>query len=360
MTGGAGRLALYAALLCVAALSGVGEASAASRVCRQLQAELASLGSGKRASPAQVARYDTAIARQNQEMAKARSQARRAGCGFSIFGSDVAACAKLNAAIDRMNDNLDSLRDKRERLASGNTRGASTRLKAQLRENGCRTPGADKPVLVEKSEPNAQLVINGVPYSPNGEPLEPAANVYGLPQGAFRTMCVRTCDGYFFPMSNTATTSDFERDQKNCESACPGTEMQVFYMRGIDGDTATMTSSVDGQPYSSMRTAYLYKKPTPANAPACGCNAARGFGEIGGNTQAVAPQQQEQSPSITSFAAPPPAARKPAESSDPVQPKVESPAFPDPDRKVRVVAPAFLPDPKAAIDLRAPAPKPGP
>ncbi|RVD49639.1 DUF2865 domain-containing protein, partial [Mesorhizobium sp. M2D.F.Ca.ET.140.01.1.1] len=44
----------------------------------------------------------------------------------------------------------------------------------------------------------------------------------------FRTVCVRTCDGYFFPMSNAASYGDFERDQKNCESSCPGTDMRVF------------------------------------------------------------------------------------------------------------------------------------
>ncbi|TIM59449.1 MAG: DUF2865 domain-containing protein, partial [Mesorhizobium sp.] len=33
----------------------------------------------------------------------------------------------------------------------------------------------------------------------------------GQPHGEFRTMCVRTCDGYFFPMSNAASLGDFER-----------------------------------------------------------------------------------------------------------------------------------------------------
>ncbi|MGB5801475.1 MAG: hypothetical protein WBG88_15340, partial [Mesorhizobium sp.] len=103
MISGAGRLAVRALLLGVVALSCTGGADAASRLCRQLQAELAGLGSGRPASPARLAKYDSAIARQGREISKARSRAQRAGCGFSIFGGDIATCAALNATIERMN-----------------------------------------------------------------------------------------------------------------------------------------------------------------------------------------------------------------------------------------------------------------
>jgi hypothetical protein len=186
------------------------------------------------------------------------------------------------------------------------------------------------------------------------------------PQGEFRTLCVRTCDGYFFPMSNAASIRDFERDQKNCESSCPGTQMQVFYTRGFDDDPAAMISSANGRPYSELPTAYLYKKPGEAGVPACGCNAAQGFEIIGGNSS---PKQQSQleSTSIMSFA-PAPAA-KPDVASRPEDTAGKDAATTKQDetstlsageRKVRVVAPAFLPDPKAAIDLRVQAPKPNP
>lgn len=380
MTGGAGRLAVRAMLLGIMALScaATSEAEAASRLCRQLQAELASLGDGRQASPARIRKYDSAIARQGEEMAKARSRARRAGCGFSLFGGNVAACAALNASIDRMNDNLDKLRSQRARLGKGGTRRDRARILAALDRNGCRD--TMKSARQTASEPAGQagsagqVTINGVPYSTgegNGTGLPRSSYLAPLidlsvekaphPQGEFRTMCVRTCDGYFFPMSNAATLRDFERDQKNCESSCPGTHMQVFYMRGLDGDIATMTSASNGRPYKQLPTAFLYKKPTPVGAPACGCNAAPGFQVIGGAARRATLQPQRQSPSITSYAAAPAApTQKPAEvprSDD----AVTKPATPlSADRKVRVVAPAFLPDPEAAIDLQAPAPTPDP
>ena len=380
MKGGAGRLAISAMLLGVVALicAGTSEASAASRVCRQLEAELASLGNGGRASPTQIGKYDSAITRQGQELAKARSRAQRAGCGFSIFGGNIAACAALNASIDRMNANLDKLRGQRSRLATGGTRRDRARILASLDANDCRSRKA-----VQKSAAEARGTASGQANWAAGGNERYAQENDGSggsgttgyvalaelsferpprPRGEFRTMCVRTCDGYFFPMSNAATVGDFERDQKNCESSCPGTDIQVFYMRGLDGDTATMTSATTGRPYQELPTAFLYKKPTPVGAPVCGCNAAPGYQVIGGAPRSPALRSAPQSPSITSFAAAPSAA--PAPAPKPAQGSRDDEATTKPatrlpaDRKVRVVAPAFLPAPEAAIDLQAPAPTP--
>lgn len=366
------------ALLCVAAmLICIDSSTAASRSCRQLEARLASLDRGGRASPAQLGKYDSAIARQSEEIGKARSRARRAGCGFSIFGRNIAACASLNASIDRMNANLDTLRSQRARLSKGATRGERARVKAALAAKDCRGVAVAEKRLIER-RPAAHLFSDEPANEPSGDPelsseqnglddgsyldqmaelnLEPAPQ----PQGEFRTMCVRTCDGYFYPVSNAASLRDFERDQKNCESSCPGTRMEVFYTNGIGDDPANMVSSATGRPYSELRTAYLYKKPGTDPVPACGCNAARDFQIIGGNTSAPAQQSTVASSSITSFVSPKPkpdvAREKPADPAGSGIEQKEKPA----GRNVRVVAPAFLPDPKAAIDLRVQAPRPAP
>lgn len=357
----------------------IGAASAASQSCRQLEAELASAGSGGRASPSQIRKYDSAIARQGAEMTKARNRARQAGCGFSIFSGNVSACAALNASLDRMAKNLDTLRRDRAKLAKKASRRNRSQIVAALKANKCRateTAAKERPErkktgdwLLEKAQENIDLDA-----ASQENTTEPADKHYldalmrvttaeaPHPHGEFRTMCVRTCDGYFFPMSNAASLRDFERDQKNCESSCPGTEMQVFYTRGIGDDSANMTSSVTGRPYAELPTAYLYKKPTNPDTPACGCNAAQGFEVVGGRSVTSRQSSEPESPSITSFA-PPPAAKpilaKPAtDKASHVREPDNQPSLPATERKVRVVAPAFLPAPEAAIDLRVPGPTP--
>lgn len=373
------------------------EPQAASRVCRQLEADLAAASRGGGGGPAIIRRYDAAIDRQREQIAKARDQASDAGCGFSLFSRNINRCAGLNATIDRMNANLDSLQAKRDRLAGGGSRRDRGRILAALDANGCRddTVAPRHAPLQEadrgEEDGNAnlfnQLFGNDSQQSDTLDQPDDAGEernvrrVLNLPDipdfpstgGEFHTTCVRTCDGYFFPMSNAASTSDFERDQKNCESSCPGTEMQVFYSRGMDDDSASMTSSVTGRPYSELPTAYLYKQSNMSRPPACGCNAAQNFQIIGGNPPS--PQQSQPETDAAPFV-PVPAA-KPDPGADPetlanmqggldreaikrlsAKP-VTSPvsALPPEQRKVRVVGPTFLPDPSAAINLQAPAPK---
>ncbi|MGX5841219.1 DUF2865 domain-containing protein [Mesorhizobium sp. ArgA1] len=388
-----GKWTHLAALLGALVLSAVAtEPQAASRVCRQLEAELASSSNGGGKS-GMVRKYDNAIARQLEQLDKVRGRASDANCGFSLFSRNVSQCAALNSSIDRMNANLDALQAKRAQLAGGGSRRDRGRILAALDANGCRDEPAPRRQEQEASrEPddgnlfdqlfggNRQIDTLDQPDDPDEERnVRRVLNQPGVPDfptvgGEFHTSCVRTCDGYFFPMSNSASLGDFERDQKNCESSCPGTEMQVFYSRGMDDDSANMTSSVTGRPYSELPTAYLYKQPDISRPPACGCNAQAGnFEIIGGNPPP--PEQSQPDTQATPFI-PMPAA-KPDAGADPetlanmqggldrdaikrlaVKPVVSPVSLIPPDqRKVRVVGPAFLPDPAAAIDLQAPARK---
>jgi hypothetical protein len=393
MAGGGWKLTHLAALLGALALSAIAvtQPQAASRVCRQLEADLAAASNGGGGKPALLRKYDDAIVRQRQQLSKARSQSSSAGCGFSLFGRVVTECAALNATIERMNANLDALQGKRERLVGGGSRRDSGRILAALDANGCREAPRRPPVQeAARKSGNGnlfdQLFGGGSRQLDTIEDLQdPGEERNGrvinqpddmdLPRhgGEFRTVCVRTCDGYFFPMSNAASLGDFERDLKNCESSCPGTEIQVFYSRGMDDDSASMTSTVTGRPYNELPTAYLYKQADMSRPPACGCNAARNFEIIAGNPPS--PEQSQPDTQTTPFIPAP--VTKPDPGADPetlanieggldraaikrlATKPVTSPvsALPPDQRKVRVVGPAFLPDPAAAIDLQAQARK---
>ncbi|MBN9242722.1 MAG: DUF2865 domain-containing protein [Mesorhizobium sp.] len=389
MKGDRRRQALAVALLGAIALTAVpaSPSFAAPRLCRQLQAELDGAPRDS-SSPAQLRKYDSAISRQGDEIAKARNQARTLGCGFSLFSSNVSQCATLNASLSRMNGNLDKLERKRTELAGGGKRRSRARVMALLDKNGCNgRPAEEKAVTIRSSDGSVRRLLGetiGRADEPNGiqgdramRDLLVAPDTLHPPGGEYRTMCVRTCDGYFFPMSNAASVGDFERDQKNCESSCPGTAMQVFYTQGLDDDSANMTSVATGRRYSELPSAYLYKKPNASVPQSCGCNAPKSFSVIGGASQTrapAAPTMQSVSPSVSVMqpAKPDPAADPETQANAEggldaatIRRLAASPASAakeeDPqDRKVRVVGPKFLPDPSTAIDLQAPAPTKAP
>lgn len=86
--------------------------------------------------------------------------------------------------------------------------------------------------------------------------------------GGYRTLCVRLCDGYYFPISAAAQPAEFARDEETCQAACGSPAMLFVYKNG-DGAPETMTS-LDGKPYASLATAFKHRVSYDA---ACTCTA---------------------------------------------------------------------------------------
>ncbi|PSJ65567.1 DUF2865 domain-containing protein [Kumtagia ephedrae] len=345
--------------------------NAAARICRQLEAELAG---GVAKSPARVRKYDAAIVRQREQMAVARAQARDAGCGFALAGRAVRQCAVINATLQRMADNLETLQRQRGQLAGGKRSRAS--LLAALNANGCRGGGNDE------GDRGGMRTAADPEKAPDRRPAEAPARVpdktaggpgYALlgapPAERFRTMCVRVCDGYFFPMSQSSSIGDFDRDVRNCRSSCPGAETQLFYGPPEAEGAADMLSTATGRAYQALPTAFLHQNMSESRTPGCGCKANRSFEVVAGGAgnQRLAvppapapagiekPRSGEASASIVAIPAPPQAARPAGPAAPPMAP-AHGTERPLEDRKVRVVGPAFLPDPEAAGDPPAPVP----
>jgi hypothetical protein len=118
---------------------------------------------------------------------------------------------------------------------------------------------APPPAPVRTSVP---MTPGGRPYTTPSAPIMPRATMLDdidFDSGTrFRTLCVRTCDGYMFPISTRTTRRGFYRDQMRCRAAC-GDEARLFL---VPASAIEMEGAVDihGRPYTSLRTANLYKK----------------------------------------------------------------------------------------------------
>jgi hypothetical protein len=92
---------------------------------------------------------------------------------------------------------------------------------------------------------------------------------FGGQSGEYRTVCVRLCDGYYFPVSFATRASRFEEDEKSCQSSC-GTAAKLFYYPVADGSPETMVDR-DGRAYEKLKTAFLYRTTYDAT---CSCKPA--------------------------------------------------------------------------------------
>ena len=76
--------------------------------------------------------------------------------------------------------------------------------------------------------------------------------------GSYRTMCVRMCDGYYWPVSSSAQRGKFMSDAKACQASCD-MEAHLFYLPRASDDIAAMRD-LSGRVYGRLPTAFAYRK----------------------------------------------------------------------------------------------------
>lgn len=87
----------------------------------------------------------------------------------------------------------------------------------------------------------------------------------------YRTVCVRLCDGYFFPISYATTPDYFAKDSAKCEASCGSpARLYVYENPGSEGGEAEAMEDLEGRPYGELKTAFLYRT---EYVPSCSCKA---------------------------------------------------------------------------------------
>ncbi|HTV35954.1 MAG TPA: DUF2865 domain-containing protein [Xanthobacteraceae bacterium] len=229
-----------------------------SPVCVRLEAQLATLNSGAANSTlaSQIQSAEDAIAKQQADIDRAQAQARKAGCGqgfFSLFSGFSPQCGPLNSKIDEMRGNLDRMMSDLEQLKSGNDsqQGQRTALIGQLAQNNC---GSQYTQAVRDAGPQGffEALLGG-----GGTIVTPGGN--GAPVGTYRTVCVRTCDGFYFPISYSTVPGRFAADAEACQRLCPAAPVALYTYHN-PGEEIEQAVSVDGAPYTALPNAFRYRK----------------------------------------------------------------------------------------------------
>jgi Protein of unknown function (DUF2865) len=248
-------------------------------ICPRLEAQLATIDRGGSNDPAkdeQIRRYQEAAAKQQSELDRVTSQAKRMGCDssgfFSLFNNNSAQCGPVNTQIQQMRSNLDQITSSLERLRGGGggfggERDSQRRsVLTALSQNNCGPQYAN---VAPPSGPGNFLNNLFGGGNNNNSSLPPPSPDLAAPSGTYRTVCVRTCDGGYFPISFATVTTRFPDDERSCKALCPATEATLFTYRN-PGEDINQAVSVSGQPYTSLPNAFHFR--TEFN-PSCSCKA---------------------------------------------------------------------------------------
>lgn len=84
-------------------------------------------------------------------------------------------------------------------------------------------------------------------------------------------VCVRTCDGYFFPAGNFVGKADIARQESTCRSLCPNAETKLYVMPHDSDKIDEATSARDGRLYSEIAAK---TQPEPDKDKICSCQGA--------------------------------------------------------------------------------------
>jgi hypothetical protein len=245
-------------------------------MCQRLEAQLVTIdrgtGSGDPAKDEQIRRYQEAQSQQQAQLDRVVAQANRMGCEssgfFSLFSGRSAQCGPVNNQIQQMRGNLDQITMSLERLRSGGLGGADRENQRRsvltaLAQNNCGPQYA-----AAAREQQGQGGFLGGLFGNNT--IAPPSGDLGPAAGTFRTVCVRTCDGAYFPVSFATVPARFPDDDKTCKQLCPAAEATLYTYRN-PGEDMNQAVSISGQQYTALPTAFKFRSEFN---PSCSCKAA--------------------------------------------------------------------------------------
>ncbi len=228
--------------------------------CSRLEAQIASMGPGDASS---AAGFADAARKQQYELERTQSYAQSIGCNsrqFLFFGSaPPAQCGGLQAQMQRMRENVAAMQAQERRAADGGRSELVARFNA-----ACRG---------EQAAPVRGSLVDRL-FGPEGHP-ESTSDPVDMPpiddpaRGGTKTVCVRTCDGGFFPLNTASRRGGPEGMAEMCQALCPNVETRLYtYYASADIDQAV---AADGTPYKALPNALKFRTKFD---PTCTCKPA--------------------------------------------------------------------------------------
>jgi hypothetical protein len=194
--------------VCVAAGLWLGTEARADAYCDALQAQYNAVSGGSRMGQGQRSAL-------MQEYRQTQFALRQYDCdGFSLFQRAHPACRSIRGHLNQLRRQLSGPRGDNGFFGNQFER---QRITSAMRRYGC-------------GGPQVEMATGG--------------------GGGYRTLCVRSCDGYFFPISFSASRSKFKIDEAVCKGMYPEGAASLYVVsNATDADRAV---SLKGEPLANQ------------------------------------------------------------------------------------------------------------
>lgn len=228
-----------------------------SSVCQQLEQRLVQ-ETQRGSAPNLLPKLENDIRQLERTVQQTSAQLDRQDCfEWFLFAKSLRRtrqCVDLNSQLETSQRQLADLQTQRQQLMSTQGRSYQDEIIRELARNNCGS-NYQQQAQTRPSGPFSSLWQDD-----EGGPGAGGGNQFGnLPFATYRTVCVRLCDGYFFPISFSTLPNHFQRDADACQSKCAA-PVELYYHANPGAAMEQAVSAKTQQPYSQLRTAFRYRK----------------------------------------------------------------------------------------------------
>ena len=245
--------------------------------CMQLRQELANDWVQRQQGRSEGPKLDKQIRQVDRVFQTTQAKAERSGCYRSnfIFGRSLVRtpkCLRLNRKIENARRQLEHLQAQRSAQSGGQNRRKND-LVAALARAGCGS----------QYQQQARRRSGGGFMRWFEEDFWDTTPRRGLetsriePFATYRTLCVRSCDGYYFPVSFSTLPSQFDKDEQNCQSRCAA-PAELYYYQNPGQAVEQMISYRSQETYTKLPIAWRYRKELVRG---CSCKQADYIASVG-------------------------------------------------------------------------------
>ncbi|MCB1519976.1 MAG: DUF2865 domain-containing protein [Hyphomicrobiaceae bacterium] len=162
-------------------------------------------------------------------------------------------CRDLSRDVEDNKRKLAGLEAERQQIQSSSGQSYQDEIIRALARNGCGSS------YQEEARRRDSSPFSGLWQDEDSGGSGGGARYNALPFATYRTVCVRLCDGYYFPVSFSTLPNHFQRDSEVCQSKCAA-PAQLYYYQNPGGAVDQMVAVDNNELYTKLKTAFLYRK----------------------------------------------------------------------------------------------------
>lgn len=236
-------------------------------ICLQLEQRLVQDGQRTSRTREALPQLEAEIRQVDQTYQASEHELERRNCyEYFLFSKSLRRtrrCVNLDRQREQAKRRLAELEAQRQQIIGSSERSYRDEIVRELARNNC---GAN---YVQEARRQKRGLFDSIWQDEGGQSYSNDWTPFGTAPAyaTYRTVCVRLCDGYYFPVSFSTLPSHFQQDAGVCQSKCAAPAELYYYQNpGATVDQSVALSTQE--PYTSLKTAFRYRKEL---VPGCSC-----------------------------------------------------------------------------------------